>query len=56
MKKLIVVMLVIPLIIVLAVEDPQGAGHLVQFVITVGAKLLHATATMLHSLLAGNAG
>lgn len=53
MKRLILVLLVIPLIFVLAAKDPQGAGHLVQLVIMVGAKLLNAAATIIHDLLQG---
>jgi hypothetical protein len=50
MKKLVLTLLVIPLIIVMAVQDPQGAGHLVQVVITDGAKLLDVVARFLHDL------
>ncbi len=52
MKKLIVVFLIIPLIIVMVVNDPQGAGHLMQIIITIGAKLLGAVAAFLNQLLA----
>ncbi len=50
MKKLVLTLLVIPLIIVMAVQDPQGTGHLVQVVITEGAKLLDLVARFLHDL------
>jgi hypothetical protein len=53
MKRLILILLVIPLIIVMAAQDPQGAGHLMQFIIIVGAKLLNAVATIIHDLLKG---
>jgi hypothetical protein len=55
MKKVILILLVIPLIIVLAAKDPQGMGHLVQLIITVGAKLLNAVATLISDLLGSHA-
>jgi hypothetical protein len=55
-KKIVLMLLVIPLLIVMAVKDPQGAGHLVQFVITLGARLLNAVASFLNSLLGSQAG
>ncbi|HUY44749.1 MAG TPA: hypothetical protein VMV92_03345 [Streptosporangiaceae bacterium] len=51
MKRLILIMLVIPLIIVMAARDPQGVGHLVELLITAGAKLLNAVATAISDLL-----
>jgi hypothetical protein len=39
-KKLVVLLLVIPLVIVIVVENPQAAGHVVQVIITFGARLL----------------
>jgi len=51
MKKLILILLVIPLIIVMVVQEPQAAGHLAQLIITWGAKLLQAVAAALNSLL-----
>lgn len=51
MNKVILTLLVIPLIIVMAAKDPQAAGHLVQVIITWGAKLLNAVATLLNDLL-----
>jgi hypothetical protein len=55
-KKVVLVLLVIPLLIVMAAKDPQGTGHLVQFLITLGARLLNAVASFLNSLLGGHAG
>jgi hypothetical protein len=52
--KVLVVLLVIPLLIVMAVRDPQGMAHLVELVFSVGAKLLNATAAFLGSLLGGH--
>ncbi len=52
--KLLVVLLVIPLLIVMAVRDPQGMAHLVEVVFNVGAKLLDAVADFLEGLLAGH--
>jgi hypothetical protein len=53
MKKLILLLLVIPLIIVLVARNPQDAGRLFEVTITAGAKLLNAVATaigaMIHS-------
>lgn len=54
MKSLIVTLLVIPLIIVMAVRDPQGTGHLVALVITLGARLLNGVATFLNAILGGH--
>lgn len=54
MVKVLVVLLVIPLLIVMAVRDPQGMAHLVELVFSVGAKLLNAVATFLDSLLGGH--
>ena len=50
MTKLVVTLLLIPLIIVMAVKYPQDAGHIVQVVITEGAKLLDFVARSLHDL------
>lgn len=50
MKKLLVLLLVIPLIVVMATKDPSSMGKLVQLVFTVGAKLLDAVAALLTSL------
>ena len=47
MKKLIMLLLVIPLITVMATKDPQAAGKLAQGIITVGAWLLETTANIL---------
>lgn len=49
MNKLILTVLVIALLILL-VRDPQGMGHLVEAIFTVGANLLHGIATFLGSL------
>jgi hypothetical protein len=54
-EEVILILLVIPLIIVLAAKDPQGMGHLVQLIITVGAKLLNAVATLISDLLGSHA-
>ena len=51
MNKLLLTLLVIPLLIVLAVRDPQGMAHLVEAIFTIGAKLLDGVATLLSSLL-----
>jgi hypothetical protein len=51
MKKLIIIVLVIPLIFVMAAKDPQAIGHFLQSVITVGAKILDTTANILNDLL-----
>ena len=48
-NKLILAVLVIALLIVL-VRDPQGMGHLVEAIFTVGANLLHGIATILGNL------
>jgi hypothetical protein len=50
MTKLVVTLLLIPLIIVMAVKYPQDAGHIVQVLITEGAKLLDLVARSLHDL------
>ncbi len=52
--KLLVVLLVIPLLIVMAVRDPQAMAHLVEVVFNVGAKLLDAVADFLEGLLGGH--
>ncbi len=54
MNKLILAVLVIALLIVLA-GDPQGMGHLVGAILTLGAKLLHGIATILDNLPGGQA-
>jgi hypothetical protein len=54
-NKLILIFLVIPLLIVMAAKDPQGMGHLVQLIITIGAKLLNAVAALLNNLLSSPA-
>lgn len=51
MNKLVLTLLVIPLLIVMAARDPQGMGHLVQMIFTIGAKLLDGVATILNNLL-----
>lgn len=51
MNKVILTFLVIPLVIVMAVRDPQGMGHLAQLIITLGARLLNAVADILNTLL-----
>jgi hypothetical protein len=48
--KLVLVLLVIPLVIVLAARDPQGMGHLVAIIFTIGAKLLDGVAAILNTL------
>ncbi len=53
MSKFVLTLLVIPLLIVMAVKDPPGVGHLVQLIITMGAKLLDVVATILNNLLNG---
>ena len=55
LNKLVLTLLVIPLLIVMAARDPQGMGHLVEMIFTVGAKLLNGVATILNSLLGGKA-
>jgi len=52
--KLLLALLVIPLLIVMATRDPQGIAHLVEMILTLGAKLLNATATFLDALLGGH--
>lgn len=51
MNKLVLTLLVIPLIIILIAKDPVGAGHLVQWIITMGARLLNAVAALIGALL-----
>jgi hypothetical protein len=51
LRKLILTLLVIPLVIVMTVRDPQGTGGLVELIVTVGAKLLNAAAAILSGLL-----
>ncbi len=53
--KLLLIALVIPLLIVMATRDPKGVAHLVEMILTLGAKLLSATANFLDSLLGGPA-
>jgi hypothetical protein len=50
-NKLLLTLLVIPLVIVIAVEDPQGVAHLIELLIMGGAKLLGAVANLVVSLL-----
>lgn len=51
MSRLVVILLLIPLLLVMFVRDPQAVVHLVELVFTVGAKILIATADFLNSLL-----
>jgi hypothetical protein len=53
--KLVLILLVVPLVIVLAVRDPQGMGHLVAIIFTIGAKLLDGVATILNALTGSHA-
>ncbi len=55
-NKLVLTLLVIPLLVVLAVRDPQGVGHLVEIVFVGGAKLLNLVATVVGNMLGGHAG
>ena len=55
MHKLVLILLVVPLVIVLAVRDPQGMGHLVAIIFTIGAKLLDGVATILNALTGSHA-
>jgi len=48
--KLVLIALVVSLIIVMAARDPQGMGHLVALIFTIGAKLLDGLATLLDKL------
>lgn len=54
MKKVVLVLLVIPLIIVVATKDPHAAGQFVQLVVTVGAKVLDAVATLISDIVGGH--
>ncbi len=54
LRKLLVILLVIPLLIVMATRDPQGVAHLVELILSLGAKLLNGTATFLDRLLGGH--
>lgn len=51
MKKLILLLLVIPLIIVLVARNPQDAGRLFEITVTAGAKLLSAVATAISAII-----
>jgi hypothetical protein len=53
LSRLLVILLVIPLLIAMVVRDPAGMAHLLVLVLTVGAKMLGATAAFLDSLLGG---
>jgi len=53
MNKFVLTLLVLPLLIVMAAKDPQSMGHLVQMIITLGARLLNGVATILNNLLGG---
>lgn len=54
MRKLILTLLVVPLVIVIATKSPQATGHLVELIITAGAKVLDGVATFLGDLLGGH--
>lgn len=54
-NKLILLLLVVALLIVMAARDPQGIGHLVAIIFTLGAKLLDGVATILNTLVGGYA-
>ena len=54
-SKFVLTLLVRPLLVVMAVKDPQGMGHLVQLIITAGANLLNAVAAFLNNLLSSPA-
>jgi hypothetical protein len=54
-NKLVLTLLVIPLLIVVAVRNPQGAGHLVEIVFVGGAKLFNLVATIGSNMLGGHA-
>ncbi len=46
----LLLILLVPLVIVMFVRDPQAVVHLVQTVFNVGAKMLVATADFLNSI------
>ncbi|MGE5290141.1 MAG: hypothetical protein ACM3ML_23740 [Micromonosporaceae bacterium] len=50
MRKLIVLLLLIPLITVMATKDPKGVGQVVQVIITAGAWLLEMAAELLNQI------
>ena len=54
MGRLLVILLLIPLLLVMFMRDPQPLVHLVELVFTVGAKMLVATADFLNSVLGGH--
>ncbi len=54
-NKLVLTLLVIPLLIVVAVRNPQGVGHLVEIIFVGGAKLLNMVATITGNMLGGHA-
>lgn len=47
MKGLILIVLVTPLVFVVATKDPHAIGQFVQVIVTIGAKLLDAVATLI---------
>ena len=50
----LLILLLIPLLLVMFVRDPQVVVHLVELVFTVGGKMLIATADFLNSVLGGH--
>lgn len=52
-KSVILTFLIIPILIVIAVRNPEAAGHFVAVVVTAGARLLAGTAGFFGSLLGG---
>lgn len=54
MHKLTLILLIIPLLIVMVAQNPQGMAHLVDMIIILGARLLNAVAVVLSSLLGGH--
>ncbi len=53
MKGMILTFLVIPVILVIAVRNPEATGHFVAVIVTTGAKLLSGVADFLARLLGG---
>ena len=49
----LLILLLIPLLIVMAVKDPQTVAHLVRVIFTAGGRMLNDTAVLLNSLLDG---
>ena len=55
MPKLGLILLVVTLVVGMAVRDPQGMGHLVAIIFTIGVKLLDGVAAILNTLVGGQA-